>query len=85
MLPSDTSALQILGYANQVAISLNLHRKVEDASTPAEEVERRKRIWWSLYNLDRLVAATLHRPVVFNDADIDVEVSCAPYTCQCAR
>ena len=73
--PSDMSLWHIVGFATRVATALNLHRKVEDLSLTPAVVERRKRVFYSLYNLERLVATTLSRPIVISDDDIDVEVS----------
>jgi hypothetical protein len=56
----------------QNAISLQLHRK--PASPPAD-IEVRIRIWWTIYNLDRSLAAGLGRPLGIADSDIDADVS----------
>ncbi len=72
--PSEVSLWHVVGFAARVAIALNLHRRVDDTSLPGNVVEQRKRVFYSLYNLDRLVAATLSKPLAFADDDIDVEV-----------
>jgi hypothetical protein len=56
----------------QTAISLQLHRK--PASPPAD-IELRNRIWWTIYNLDRSLAAGTGRPLGIADSDMDADVS----------
>jgi len=56
----------------QTAISLRLHKK--PASPPAD-VELRNRIWWTIYDLDRSLAAVLGRPLGIADSEIDADVS----------
>ena len=73
--PSDMSLWHIVGFAARIAIALNLHRKVEDPNMPPAMVEQRRRVFYGLYNIERLVATTLSRPLVFTDDDIDVEAS----------
>lgn len=72
--PSEVSLWHVVGFAARVAIALNLHRRVDDATLPPRVVEQRKRVFYSLYNLDRLVAATMSKPLAIADDDIDVEV-----------
>lgn len=73
--PSGISLWHVVGFAARIAIALNLHRRVDDASLLASFVEHRKRVFYSLYNLDRLVATTLSKPLAISDDDIDNEVS----------
>ncbi|KAG6812643.1 hypothetical protein H0H92_001593 [Tricholoma furcatifolium] len=40
--------------------------------TPVEKETRRK-IWWGVYTLDRMLALALGRPIGINDSDCDVE------------
>ena len=72
--PSGFSLWHVLGFAARIATDLNLHRRVDDASLPLTVVEQRRRIFYSFYNLDRLVATTLSRPLAISDSDIDVEL-----------
>ena len=73
--PSGISLWHVVGFAARVAIALNLHRRVDGATLPPHVAEMRKRVFYSLYNLDRLVAASLSKPLAIADDDIDVEVS----------
>jgi hypothetical protein len=40
---------------------------------PAIEKETRRKIWWGVYTLDRMLAVALGRPLGINDSDCDVE------------
>ena len=72
--PSEISLWHLVGFAARVTVALNLHRRVDDPSLPLRVVEQRKRVFYSLYNLDRLVSTTLSKPLAIADDDIDVEV-----------
>jgi len=64
------SIWHVLGATMRLAISMGLH-KTRSYATVAEE-EMAKRVFWSLYNLDRLIASTLGRPLGIADEDISV-------------
>ncbi|KAJ5484204.1 hypothetical protein N7539_006000 [Penicillium diatomitis] len=67
---SGPSIWHVLGATLRLAISMGLH-KARPYPTPMEE-EMAKRAFWSLYNLDRLIASTLGRPLGISDDDISV-------------
>ncbi|KAJ6105120.1 hypothetical protein N7523_010194 [Penicillium sp. IBT 18751x] len=64
------SIWHVLGASMRLSISMGLH-KARSYATVAEE-EMAKRAFWSLYNLDRLIASTLGRPLAIADEDISV-------------
>ncbi|RHZ61281.1 hypothetical protein CDV55_101983 [Aspergillus turcosus] len=64
------SVWHVLGTAMRLATSLSLHKMRSSASLIEEEMA--KRAFWSLYNLDRLIASTLGRPLGIADEDISV-------------
>lgn len=66
------SVWHILGTAIRLATSLGLHKSPPSSSLVEEEMA--KRVFWSLYNLDRLIAATLGRPLGISDEDISVDL-----------
>ncbi|WVQ97446.1 hypothetical protein IAU59_004559 [Kwoniella sp. CBS 9459] len=72
--PAGTSLWHVVGFAARIAIALNLHRRVDDPSAPAGVVEHRKRVFYSLYNLDRLVSVTLSKPLAIADNDVDIDL-----------
>ena len=80
------SLWQIVGMAIRTAVSINLHRKdsiflapyataMESTATSERFNEYRKRVFWSLYVLDRLSTLVSGGPTFLRDQDIDVEVS----------
>lgn len=64
------SIWHILGVTMRLTTSIGLH-KARSYPSMAEE-EMAKRTFWSLYNLDRLIASTLGRPLGIADDDISV-------------
>ncbi|WVR05894.1 hypothetical protein IAU60_002920 [Kwoniella sp. DSM 27419] len=71
--PSGIPLWHVVGFAARIATALNLHRRAKDADLPRELLEHRRRVFYSLFNLDRLVAVTLSKPLAIADNDIDVE------------
>ncbi|KAI9373030.1 fungal-specific transcription factor domain-containing protein [Aspergillus egyptiacus] len=66
------SIWHVLGTALRLATSLGLHKARQPTSTIDDEMA--KRAFWSLYNLDRLIASTLGRPLGLADEDITVSL-----------
>lgn len=66
------SVWHVLGTAMRLATSLGLHKSRPSANLVEEEMA--KRAFWSLYNLDRLIAVTLGRPLGLADDDITVDL-----------
>lgn len=56
-------------------MTLGLHRKVADVN-PLSPIQRehRIRVWWTVYNIDRLCSAKLGYPIMLRDEDIDTEL-----------
>lgn len=67
---SGPSVWHLLGSAMRLATSLGLHKARSAISLVDGEMA--KRAFWSLYNLDRLIAVTLGRPLGIADDDISV-------------
>ncbi|KAM3540928.1 hypothetical protein ARSEF1564_006168 [Beauveria bassiana] len=77
------AAFQFIGRALRMAISLGLHHEVESISasssfTPQEVLaedaakEHRRRTWWSVYSLDRILSVKSGNPITIQDEDIGV-------------
>ncbi|KAL4863568.1 fungal-specific transcription factor domain-containing protein [Aspergillus spectabilis] len=64
------SVWHVLGTALRLATSLGLHKARHPTNLIDDEMA--KRAFWSLYNLDRLIASTLGRPLGIADEDITV-------------
>ncbi|KAH7142125.1 c6 zinc finger domain-containing protein [Dactylonectria macrodidyma] len=79
---TNTSVWHLAGLGARVCFELGLHleRRPSDGdptnSTSPRYIsfdqEMRKRCFWCLYNLDRIVSITLGRPVIIRDEEIDV-------------
>lgn len=69
------SAWHLAGLAMRTALELGLHRKTTKALEldPFNE-EMRKRIWWSVYALERTIAFQLGRPISIQEDEIDNEL-----------
>lgn len=67
--PSRPGIWSLIGMTMRHALSLGLHRKLHG---PKVADQRRKRIFWTTYMLERSIARTLGLPVSVSDRDIDV-------------
>ena len=66
----------LFGYTHTLVICLGLHRKTLTSKThslPALELERRKRAFWSFYDIDCYLSVMLGQPRQIRDEDIDQE------------
>ncbi|KAL4921464.1 fungal-specific transcription factor domain-containing protein [Aspergillus aurantiobrunneus] len=66
------SIWHVLGTALRLTTSLGLHKARRPTNWIDDEMA--KRAFWSLYNLDRLIASTLGRPLGLADEDITVSL-----------
>ncbi|GJN91630.1 hypothetical protein Rhopal_004653-T1 [Rhodotorula paludigena] len=67
----------LVGISLRVACSLGLHRKVPPMQARRMSpyiIQLRRRIFWSVYTLDRMLAMSLGRPCGIADHDCDVEL-----------
>jgi len=64
----------LVGTAARLAIGMGLHcdQTLQDLSV--SQVERRKRLFLSIFMMDRLVSITLGRPFAIHEDDIDIAV-----------
>ncbi|OBR16459.1 Thiamine repressible genes regulatory protein thi1 [Colletotrichum higginsianum IMI 349063] len=51
-----------MGLALRKALSIGLHQEPDDPALSSEEKEARRRLWWSIYSLERTVTIKLNRP-----------------------
>ncbi|UNI22173.1 hypothetical protein JDV02_008086 [Purpureocillium takamizusanense] len=65
-------AFALLGAAIKISHALGLHRHI--AQGDAEDIEERKRVWWTVYTWDRFASICYGRPMTINDEDCDVEM-----------
>ena len=69
------------GTALQVTTALGLHRKIPGKRVRNTEsplvMEMRKRVFWSVYTLDKYLSIMFGRPRLLHDEEIDQELPCA--------
>ncbi|KAM0476788.1 hypothetical protein ACHAPX_006213 [Trichoderma viride] len=75
------AAFQFIGKALRMAISLGLHQEVSPHyySQQGPELdktarEHRRRVWWSIYSLDRILCVKSGNPITIQDEDIGVDM-----------
>ncbi|KAF0320327.1 C6 transcription factor [Colletotrichum asianum] len=68
----------MIGLAMRTSIDLGLHRAAHENNLSESVVQRRRRLFWSVYLLERTIAISLGRPLSIADNQIDVEF---PDTC----
>lgn len=54
-----------------MAISLGLHQELSHEDISEVDRNRRRRAWWSVYSLDRLLSVKSGNPITIHDEDID--------------
>jgi Fungal specific transcription factor domain len=89
-----------MGVATSVAHTIGLHRNPEHSSMDNRRAKLWKRIWWSTYMRDRLIALGMRRPTRIKEEDYDVpmitlddfefvsipeNITCVPASCTIAR
>ncbi|POR32016.1 Uncharacterized protein TPAR_07755, partial [Tolypocladium paradoxum] len=78
------AAFQYIGKALRMAISLGLHQEVSphycgSSSSSHQGLdeaarEHRRRVWWSIYSLDRILCVKSGNPITIQDEDIGVDL-----------
>ncbi|KAJ6114271.1 hypothetical protein N7486_000049 [Penicillium sp. IBT 16267x] len=66
------AAFLYIGLALRMAISLGLHQEVSHEDFSEADRNRRRRAWWSVYSLDRLLSVKSGNPITIHDEDIDM-------------
>lgn len=59
-----------LGAAVRISQDIGLH--TDNGPYPPLETEMRRRVWWSVYNWDRIISLEIGRPLLIDDDDCDV-------------
>ncbi|KAI8098929.1 fungal-specific transcription factor domain-containing protein, partial [Halteromyces radiatus] len=59
------------GMAFRMALDLGLNRNCDHWQIPSDEKERRKRVFWCCFVVDRLASATFGRSSTFEESDCD--------------
>lgn len=66
------AAFLYVGMALRMAITLGLHQESSNADLDAAAKEHRRRVWWSVYSLDRIQSVKSGNPITIHDEDIGV-------------
>lgn len=89
-----------MGVATSVAHTIGLHRNPDNTNLDSKRVKLWKRIWWSTYMRDRLIALGMRRPTRIKSEDFDVpmltlddfeiapvpeSITCIPADCKIVR
>ncbi|KAJ5668925.1 hypothetical protein N7462_009995 [Penicillium macrosclerotiorum] len=64
----------MIGLAMRTAIDLGLHRKANEINMDPFTVQMRRRLFWVVYYLERVVSMSLGRPFSISDRHIDLEL-----------
>ncbi|ROW06519.1 hypothetical protein VMCG_04298 [Cytospora schulzeri] len=67
-----SAAWNCLGNAVRIAQDIGLYS--ESGPWPVIEGEMRRRVWWTIYILDRSLSVELGRPLLIDDSDCDVSL-----------
>ncbi|KAJ5832765.1 fungal-specific transcription factor domain-containing protein [Penicillium riverlandense] len=68
LLPASAigSSYVYMGLALRKALAFDLHQDIDDPTTDEREKEVRRRLWWSIYSLERCTTIKLNRPRSIN-------------------
>ncbi|GAA5870303.1 hypothetical protein JCM16303_001956 [Sporobolomyces ruberrimus] len=75
--PTAPSTWFLIGIIMRLCCSLGLHRRIPDAQAQKLSqyiLQLRRRIFWSAYLMDRMLATSLGRPTSLADEEIDIEL-----------
>ena len=72
--PSHTGIWYMIGLAMRTCLDLGLHREAHYIRIDVFSAEVKRRLFWSVYQLERTIAIALGRPVSVQDRDIDVQL-----------
>ncbi|OCF58735.1 hypothetical protein L486_03225 [Kwoniella mangroviensis CBS 10435] len=68
----NTSPHAVIGLIARLAIDLNYHQ--EDYSLPPAEQDTRRRLFWTIFSMDRLISSTLTKPLTVPEEIITVQL-----------
>lgn len=64
----------MIGLAMRTAIDLGLHRKANEMNMDSFSAQMRRRLFWTVYYLERVVSMSLGRPFSISDRHIDLDL-----------
>lgn len=72
--PNQGPVSLLVSAAMKLAHRMGLHRKCQDPSISAAEVEERKWVFWIAYSLEKDLSLRMRQPSAQDDDDMDVEL-----------
>lgn len=72
--PQGIHTWNLFGLVVRSATAFGLNQRLRTNEYTLEQVEMRNRLFWSIYNMDRLLSISLGRPLSIDEIDIDVEM-----------
>lgn len=73
-LSSPSKVWYMLGLAMRISIDLGLHRELHYRNTERVEAQRRRRLFWSVYLVERYISWSLGRPFNIAEEEIDAGI-----------
>jgi hypothetical protein len=64
----------MIGLAMRTCVDIGLHRKSSEYGVDARTAQLRRRLFWTVYSLERTIAISLGRPFSISDRHIDIEL-----------
>ncbi|KAJ6131113.1 hypothetical protein N7523_001573 [Penicillium sp. IBT 18751x] len=71
---SNASVWYMIGLAMRTCVDFGLHRKARYGKLSAYESEKRRRLFWTVYIVERHTACSLGRPFSIAEEEIDAEI-----------
>ncbi|KAJ5137985.1 mRNA splicing factor Cwf18 [Penicillium atrosanguineum] len=71
---SNSSVWYMIGLAMRTCVDFGFHRKARYAKLNAHESEKRRRLFWTVYIMERHTACSLGRPFSIAEEEIDAEL-----------
>ncbi|KAE8453318.1 hypothetical protein EG329_011385 [Mollisiaceae sp. DMI_Dod_QoI] len=72
--PSNSGIWYMIGLAMRTSVDLGLHREAHYGNLPPYEGQLRRRLFWTVYFLERVIAVSVGRPYSIADRDIDASL-----------
>lgn len=66
------AAFLYIGAALRMAVTLGLHQETSNPDLDNADKEYRRRVWWSVYSLDRIHSVKSGNPITIHDEDVGV-------------
>jgi hypothetical protein len=70
--PSNSGIWYMIGLAMRTCVDLGLHREAHYGNASPYEGQLQRRLFWTVYFLERVIAVSVGRPYSIADRDIDV-------------